>query len=303
MDYFTVGKNFHPEMVVPLWLHAFEELPTLPAAADRLRSILICRGAGIARLQGHRMAFTAPIIFCLNEREDFVVEHSTDLDARILLFHPQCINAALTLENICESDEKLSWSERSDRSWLYPFVKRDSNYQGYLQLGMITVRRMIALFEAINTELTGQCDHFWPCRSRSFFLELLFLLQRVYNNPRVTDTIPLLADSGEIDAVILYLHANYQQKMTISDLTRVFHLNRTALNAKFTEATGLSIMNYLIKLRTQMAAVMLRDTTIPINEIIHRTGFKDTSHFHRMFKKHMGDTPSAYRQKYSWLAV
>lgn len=302
MDFVTVGKQFHPGMEVPLWAHMEGDLLTLSALGNRLRFILVSRGAGIARIHGHRVAFASPVIFCLNEREGFVVDHGADLETRTLFFHPEFINAGFTLENIYGPGDEFRWSERSDRALLYPFVERDSNYHGYLQISTVIARRLITLYEAINRELVEQNDHFWACRSRSFFLELLFLVTMVYNNPGATDAIPLPGEPGEIDAVILYLHANYRQKMTISELTRVFHLNRTALNANFTKATGLSIMSYLIKLRIHLASVMLRDTTIPLDEIIHRTGFNDISHFHRMFKKHMGYTPNAYRQKYSWLA-
>lgn len=289
-------------MAVPLWVDMRRNLSTLPKTGNRLRFILVCRGAGIAHIHGQRVGFTAPIVFCLNEREDFVLDHAVDLETRMIFFHPEFINAAFTLENIYGPDDEFRWSERSDRAWLSPFVDRDSNYHGYLTTGTATARRLTTLWEAISKELIEQNDHFWACRSRSFFLELLFLVARVYNNPNASDTVPLSGEPTEIDTVILYLHSNYRQKMTIAELTKAFNMNRTALNAKFTKVTGLSIMSYLIKLRINLAAVLLRDTTLPMDEIIDRTGFNDISHFHRMFKKHMGDTPSAYRQKTSWLA-
>lgn len=50
-----------------------------------------------------------------------------------------------------------------------------------------------------------------------------------------------------------------------------------------------------------MASTMLRDTMLPINEIMTRVGFCDTVHFLRTFKKYTGDSPSEYRKKYNWM--
>jgi YesN/AraC family two-component response regulator len=47
-----------------------------------------------------------------------------------------------------------------------------------------------------------------------------------------------------------------------------------------------------------MASIMLRETMLPISEILNRVGINDNVHFSRMFKKHMGYTPSGYREKY-----
>lgn len=43
---------------------------------------------------------------------------------------------------------------------------------------------------------------------------------------------------------------------------------------------------------------MLRDTLLPISEIMYRVGFNEANHFSRIFKKHMNVSPSDYRKKY-----
>jgi AraC-like DNA-binding protein len=76
-----------------------------------------------------------------------------------------------------------------------------------------------------------------------------------------------------------------------------FHINRTTLADKFTKSTGMSVMDYLIRLRVKMAAIMLRDTMLSVSEISYRVGFNDITHFGRTFRKHMGYSPSEYRKK------
>jgi AraC family L-rhamnose operon regulatory protein RhaS len=103
-----------------------------------------------------------------------------------------------------------------------------------------------------------------------------------------------------VDPIVLYLHTHYQEKITLDRLARTFHTNRTTLAERFREAAGVSVMAYLIRLRVQLAALMLRDTSLSVAEVGERVGFKDTSHFGRTFRDHIGCSPTEYRQRYCW---
>jgi len=115
------------------------------------------------------------------------------------------------------------------------------------------------------------------------------------------DNLPHSRISDDIGQVIQYLHTNYQDKITINELTRLYHTNRTTLNLKFKEVTKSSIIEYLNNLRIQLACSILRNTTLPVREITTRVGFKDESHFGRIFKKHINCSPSKYRQQNCWM--
>jgi AraC family L-rhamnose operon regulatory protein RhaS len=146
-----------------------------------------------------------------------------------------------------------------------------------------------------------QKDKGWPCRSRSFFLELLFLAERLFSAPIEIEESTLTGASGDVADIILYLHTHYHRRITIEELTRTFHINRTTLIERFREATGLPVITYLIQLRVRLAALMLRDTELSITEILHRVGFSDHTHFGRTFRKHTGYSPSEYRKHFCWM--
>jgi AraC-like DNA-binding protein len=58
----------------------------------------------------------------------------------------------------------------------------------------------------------------------------------------------------------------------------------------------LSFGDYIRKLRIEKSIQLLNDAKLSLGEIAYLSGFSDQSHFTRIFKKHTGKSPSAYRK-------
>lgn len=284
-----------------MWCNPNESFKTAMGLNERLRLVLVEDGTGILRTGEHKITLIAPSILCINEKEHIVLEQSVDLKARAVYFHPEIINGLLNFENIRKNNKDLPLTCTQDSCWLKPFWKRDSNYNGSLYIGPGTCQRISKLMDLLSNQLNNQPDNYWPCRSRSFFLEILFMLERIYMNPESREELILNEPGEDVEKVLLYLHTNYQKKVTITELCKEFHINRTTLQERFIKATGFPVMTYLIKLRLKLASLMLRDTMVSATEVMERTGFSDITHFGKMFKKYMGCAPTEYRQQYCWM--
>ncbi|MFZ5986818.1 MAG: AraC family transcriptional regulator [Bacillota bacterium] len=301
MELVTIGRDIHPGKTVQLWYDPQYKFSPEYNTHDRFRLILVEEGSGILNLNGRRLLFSAPTVFCISEQEVPLLEQGSDFKARVIFFHPGAVNSRLSFDNIRQGADDLTPTEINDCTCLKPYFLRSIRYFGQLNIGPAAAKRMVQLFDSIHTELTEQRDEFWLCRSRSFFPELLFVVERIYFNPEITEEVSLPDKANDIDQVILYLHTNYKNKITIEELTEAFHINRNTLREKFTEITGMSVMIYLINLRLRVAELMLKDTLVPISEIMDRAGFNDSTHFGRTFRKHYGCSPSEYREQYCWL--
>lgn len=159
-----------------------------------------------------------------------------------------------------------------------------------------TARQVDKLYHAISHQLTTQPDY-WTCRSRTYFLELLFLIDHLVWNLDSSHDISVLED-GDIEKILNYLHLNYQHKITIHDLSNMFHLNRTSLNERFQRIIGMPVITYLIDLRVRLASTILRNTNLPVAEVAEQTGFSNLSHFIKSFRHCTGLTPTEYRKNY-----
>jgi len=255
------------------------------------------KGSGIVSINDKIVSFVAPCFFSLQEEETFIVKNIEDYVLHTIVFTPSIINNSFNYNNIRSQNNNFNQSEILDLYWLNTFLHRSQSYYGMIILGPSTAMRLLELIYYINNELISRSDMYWPCRSRSFFFELLNLLNTIMNNPNKEHGFTILNDDDEMIQVIQYLTENYHHKITISDLTQYFNINRTSLAERFSAATGFSIIAFLNKIRIKLACLMLNDTTLPISEIMYRIGFEDSSHFGRIFKKETFFSPSDYRNK------
>jgi AraC-like DNA-binding protein len=302
MELLTTGRMIYPGFQVLVWFNPQETFDPELGVGSRFRLIYVEQGTGILHFPQRREAFIAPALLCLNETDAPRLEQTLAIKAQALYLHPSAINSALNFENIRTRPDTLSTTELQDSSMLRAFIHRSETYAGHLRLDPVSARRLAGLFETISQELDQQRDGFWPCRSRSFMLELLFMTDHVFDQSfSLVMPPPAERIKDEIDPVIVYLHSHYQEKITVETLTRQFHTNRTTLAERFREATGVPVMAYLTRLRISLAATMLHDTELPIFEVAARVGFNDLTNFGRAFRKHMGCPPSEYRELYCWL--
>ena len=296
--YFTEGRKYYPGYQLPIY-HTNENCFSDGAnKRDHYKMIFVVTGTGILTLNNRKQIIVAPSALCLNETDTFLLESEVSLQCTAIFFHPQIINQHFDFPVLKASNNQLSVNETQDLYWLNPFFKKTNEYIGLLHLGPGNAHRISNIIDNIKDALDIQKDNDWPCRSRTYLIEMLFLLSRLLIIDETLESVELNKDPGETKEIILYLYTDYRNKITIQELTEKFHINRTSLTERFREITGYPVMEYLIRLRLYLASKMLKETLLPVSEIIERVGFSDLTHFGRMFKKNFGYSPSEYRTIY-----
>jgi len=300
MSYETIGKEIHSKYKHPLYYSQVTCVNEEPED-ECFRLLLIEQGSGIISFEDSSNSFIAPAILCINEKDFPVFKNYPDVKIQTIYFYPCIINSLFNYKNIRAVENNFSYAEEQDQYLLLPFIYRNNYYKGQFSMEPSIFSRVSKLFESIGRELHHQKDFFWPCRSRSYLLELLILITKLFdsNQDSPDNNVTIIPES--VSSLVTYLHNNYQEKITLEQLSTMFTTNRTSINDQFYKVTNLSIIDYLIKLRVNLAATMLRDTRLPISEIIIRVGFNDNSNFWRTFKKNTGLSPKEYRDQYCWI--
>ena len=92
-----------------------------------------------------------------------------------------------------------------------------------------------------------------------------------------------------------YLVAHLDERVTIEELSRMFHINATTLKEAFKTEYGTSLAAHIKEHRMEKAATLLRESGMSVAEIAKIVGFESRSRFTTAFRERYGVLPSEYR--------
>ena len=95
-----------------------------------------------------------------------------------------------------------------------------------------------------------------------------------------------------------YLMNNYREEVDLKKLAALVNMAEGSLCRFFKMNTGLTVFEYLNKIKTEFACKLLMDPDKNIMEICFESGFNNLSHFNKQFKKTFGVPPSEYRKRF-----
>ncbi|WP_375524784.1 AraC family transcriptional regulator [Paenibacillus terreus] len=93
-----------------------------------------------------------------------------------------------------------------------------------------------------------------------------------------------------------FLHAHYNEQISIEQLASMLGLDRKYVSALFKKELGLPPRQYLLQYRMNRACEMLREGRYTVGEVAHSVGYQDIPLFSKMFKKTMGISPKSYKE-------
>lgn len=92
-----------------------------------------------------------------------------------------------------------------------------------------------------------------------------------------------------------FIEQNFQNDITIEDISGFCNLNRSYFSKIFHDSIGKSPQEFLINYRMTKAAELLKLTKMPIRDISNAVGYPNQLHFSRAFKKVYAVSPKQWR--------
>jgi AraC-like DNA-binding protein len=83
--------------------------------------------------------------------------------------------------------------------------------------------------------------------------------------------------------------------LSLADLARELGVSKYHLSYRFKKAVGVTFRSYVLRARIERAKGLLQDGHQSVTDVAFMVGFNDLARFDKLFKRHMGLTPSAYR--------
>ena len=150
-----------------------------------------------------------------------------------------------------------------------------------------TFERYVRMFESLKQSAT-------PLDRDVEFLGFLVLLLRRHTRQRLM-LGEVKREPRSVQLVREYLTENYQQNVSLAQLSSLTGLSPFHLTRVFHKETGMPPHAFLKQVRVLRAKALLR-RRVPISHVALETGFADQSHLTRTFKHIVRVSPGAYRR-------
>lgn len=98
-----------------------------------------------------------------------------------------------------------------------------------------------------------------------------------------------------INKILTYIDNTPLPDFKISNLCDHFKISRTQLYNIFTKHKKIGVAEYVTSLKIKKATELLKSQQYSVKEIAYMTGFSDSNHFIKVFKKNTGTTPKQFQ--------
>jgi AraC-like DNA-binding protein/ligand-binding sensor protein len=92
-----------------------------------------------------------------------------------------------------------------------------------------------------------------------------------------------------------YINEHQTEDLRLGQVARAVHTSTFYFCKMFKKVTGINFTDYLSRVRIEKAKNLLLNPNLRVSEIAFEVGFQSLTHFNRVFKKILGQSPTEYR--------
>lgn len=173
------------------------------------------------------------------------------------------------------------------------FVRRTSAFHHILHPDGDKWKYLLGITDEMMEETSGK-KLYWTDYISADLKRMFICILRGY--PDITSTGTDAATEMGFK-ILHYLDRHYLDNISVDLVASHFFLNKYYASHVFKDATGYSIMDYVISLKMNHAKRLLTETEESVSEIAQTCGYTDFTHFTKQFKKHAGTTPTKFRKE------
>lgn len=175
---------------------------------------------------------------------------------------------------------------------VYPEIDHIYFKQPDEEVGMLIKKQLFLINEYYETESIH--------KDLLIYSALYHLIYLLLENLSVEkkDKIELKSEKNKhrIISIINYIDDNYQEDLTIEQLSEVFHLSEGHLSKLFKENLGMTIKAYISQTRAKEVRNALLTSDLPLIDIAIMCGFPNVKSMNKVFKDLYQCTPSQFRR-------
>jgi AraC-like DNA-binding protein len=125
---------------------------------------------------------------------------------------------------------------------------------------------------------------------------LVVLLRRDLETSRIAGTAPAVLQDARLSRAIVAVLNFPAAAHSVTSLAKEAGMSRSAFAREFRAALDLTPMEFVARVRLDLAHRLLLTTGMAVEGIAAAVGFNSRSHFSRLFREHYGTDPSSFRR-------
>jgi AraC-like DNA-binding protein len=183
---------------------------------------------------------------------------------------------------------------------------------GFLQTGQVMLRKPTASDFARTSKLLIQ----WGLKVDLQKLEDAYFHTRVLQTQQFDSVVRLLRIFAQHLSIVSnqilvqqehaepltvvrakkYIHEHQTSELSLGEVARAVNTSTFYFCKMFKRATGLNFTDYLSRVRIEKAKNLLINPNLRVSEIAYEVGFQSLTHFNRVFRKLVGESPTDFRR-------
>jgi AraC-like DNA-binding protein/ligand-binding sensor protein len=189
---------------------------------------------------------------------------------------------------------------------------------GFLQTGQVLLKQPSKFrFDRAAKKLVEWGVHVDLAKAREAYLHTKVLTKKQYRSMLrlleifgghlsiLSNQIAVENSASEPPAVTRakqFIAQNQNGAICLASVAKAVNTSTFYFCKLFKRATGLTFTDYLARVRIEKAKALLLDRNRRVSEVGYDVGFQSLTHFNRVFRKIVRQSPSSYRQSVSRLA-
>jgi AraC-like DNA-binding protein len=92
-----------------------------------------------------------------------------------------------------------------------------------------------------------------------------------------------------------FVQSHAEEPITLAQVVEHVHVSRFYFCKLFKKATGMTLTEYVSRVRVEKAKALLVDPSLRVSEVVYAAGFGSIPRFNSVFKRYVGMPPTEYR--------
>jgi len=101
-----------------------------------------------------------------------------------------------------------------------------------------------------------------------------------------------------VNQIQAYIENHLSADLSLTALASLVHIHPAYLSRLYKEETGTALSDYILKLRMEQAAHLLKHANLKVYEISEQTGYQNVAYFIKVFRNYYRQTPQEFKDQF-----